>query len=230
MARIGPYDHFAVEWGYRQYADDEAQEKAMRVMFESQITNPMFRYGGGSSVDPNAQTEDLTGDGVEATRLGLLKLERVASYLVEATSRPGEDYSLLQQEYNALISQWNRELGHVVTIVGGIEQINLYYGDADQRFFPISADRQREAATFLIDNAFTTPQMFIDRDIIARLTAGGVADRVLSAQSRVLRQMMSRSRIARMADAVESEEALPSKVPVSPMVTSSPPQAPVALS
>jgi Met-zincin/Domain of unknown function (DUF5117)/Domain of unknown function (DUF5118) len=205
MAQIGPYDHFIVEWGYRQYADAEAEEKAMRAMYESQITNPMFRFGNPSSVDPTSQTEDLTNDAVEATRLGLLNLQRVASYLIDATSEPGEDYSLLQQEYDALISQWNREMGHVANVVGGVEQINLYFGDADERFFPVSPERQREAAAFLIDNALNTPDMFIDRDIIARLTAAGVADKVLSAQGRVLHQMMSQSRFARMADAVESQ-------------------------
>ncbi|MCH7790897.1 MAG: zinc-dependent metalloprotease [Planctomycetes bacterium] len=204
MPRVGPYDHFAIEWGYRQYPDSDAEREGLRKLFEMQIEEPMYRYGGGSGVDPTAQTEDLSRDAVEATTLGLANLDRIAAYLVEATCSENDDYSLLSDMYDALLAQWNREIGHVISLVGGVEEINLYYGDADSRYFRIEPHRQREAAAFLIENALTTPEMFIEPDVVARLTSGGVADRVLSAQNRVLRRLVSRSRISRMADAVES--------------------------
>ena len=57
-----------------------------------------------------------------ATALGLKNITRVAGYLVEATSTPGEDYSLLRNMFDKLLGQWSRELGHVVGLVGGTEQ------------------------------------------------------------------------------------------------------------
>ncbi len=96
-------------------------------------------------MDSTQQTEDLGSNAVEATRLGLRNLERVAGYLVKATSKPGKDYELLSDEYGALLAQWSREMGHVANVVGGVEEINLYYGDASRRFFPNPADYQQQA-------------------------------------------------------------------------------------
>jgi hypothetical protein len=198
LPQIGPYDHFATEWGYRQFPDDADEKAELEEIARRQIDEPMFRFGGGG--DPTAQTEDLSSHAIEATRLGLANLERIAGFVVDATCDEGEDYGLLQEMYDALLSQWNREMGHVANVVGGVERINLYYGDADQRFFMLPADYQRDAVAFLLENALQTPEPFIDPDITLRLTGSGVAGSVLSAQSRVLRTLMRPSRINAMAE------------------------------
>src|SRR5208337_1002199 len=122
-----------------------------------QIDQPIFRFGGPNpGVDSTQQTEDLGSNAVEATKLGLRNLERVAGYLVKATSKPGKDYELLSDEYGALLAQWSREMGHVANVVAGVEEINLYYSDANRRFFPNSADYQQQAVAFLLQNALTS--------------------------------------------------------------------------
>jgi uncharacterized protein DUF4953/uncharacterized protein DUF5117/uncharacterized protein DUF5118 len=201
MPKVGPYDYFAVNWGYREFpkgADEKAElEKIVKV----QIDQPMFRFGDpNAAVDSTQQTEDLGSNAVEATKLGLHNLERVADYLVKATSKPGKDYELLDVEYGALLAQWSREMGHVANVVGGVQEINLYYGDANRRFFPNSADYQRQAVSFLLEHALTTPTNFIGEDIVSRLTAEGTAQRVLAAQNAVLRSLISSQRINRLAE------------------------------
>ena len=203
---VGPYDYYAVNWGYRQFADDADEKAELEKLLEQQIDNPILRFGGPNArVDSTQQTEDLSNNAVEATRLGLRNLERVASYIVVATSREGEDYALLDNMYNQLWAQWNREMGHVVNVVGGIQEINLFFGDADQRFFPNPAQYQREAVRFLIDHALAAPGSMTPRDVVLRLTAEGVADRVLQAQERVYRGLLNQDRIRRMAEHAESE-------------------------
>jgi hypothetical protein len=201
MPKGGPYDIFAVNWGYREFAKGADEKAELEKIVKVQIDQPMYRFG-----DPNAeqdstqQTEDLGSNAVEATKLGLRNLERVAGYLVKATSKPGKDYELLGIEYGALLSQWSREMGHVANVVGGVEEINLYHGDASRRFFPNAADYQQQAVSFLLDNALTTPTNFTREDIVARLTAEGTAQRVLGAQNAVLRNLISIRRIDRLAE------------------------------
>jgi hypothetical protein len=206
LPQIGVYDHFAVEWGYRQFADDADEKAELERIVARQLDDPMLRFGSPNPLeDPTQQTEDLGANAVEATRLGLKNLERIAGYLVEATSEPGEDYRLLGNMHNALLSQWRREMGHVANVVGGVELINLYYGDADRRFHPIDAGKQREAVTFLDEHAFRTPTMFLSPDVTGRLEASGVADRVLGVQSSVLRALINEDRIKRMSELAEAE-------------------------
>jgi len=204
MPQIGPYDHFAVEWGYRQYDDEDAEQKALQALIDKQIDNPMYRFGGGRG-DPSSQTEDLGADAIEATRLGLKNIDRIAAFLVQATCDEDEDYSLLDDMHGALIGQRNRELGHVANIVAGVEQRNFWYGDGEKRYFPVDGERQREAVAFLNEHAFRVPASLVSEDIIARLEASGVADRVLSSQQRILGQLVSDFRVKRMAELVERQ-------------------------
>jgi hypothetical protein len=201
MPKVGPYDVFAVNWGYHQFPKDADEKAELEKLVRVQIDQPMFRFGDPNpAVDSTQQTEDLGSNAVEATRLGLLNLQRVAGYLVKATSKPGKDYELLSDEYDALLGQWSREMGHVANVVGGVEEINLYFGDANRRFFPNPADYQQKAVSFLLENALSTPTNFTGEDIVARLTAEGTAQRVLNAQNAVLRNLISGQRIQRLSE------------------------------
>ncbi len=204
---IGVYDHFATEWGYRVFPEEADEKAELEKIVARQKDDPMLLFGNPNPLeDPTQQTEDLGADAVAATRLGLKNLERVAGYMVDATSKPGEDYDLLANMHDALLGQWTREMGHVANVVGGVQQINLRFGDADRRFFPISAERQKEAVTFLNENAFSRPDLFLSDDILGRLEASGAATRVLMAQSGVLRSLLSSHRIKRMGELAEGSE------------------------
>ncbi len=204
---VGVYDLFATEWGYREFPEGADEKAELEKIVARQKDDPMLLFGGPNPAeDPTQQTEDLGANAVEATRLGLANLERVAGYLVDATGRPGEDYALLENMHGALIGQWRREMGHVANVVGGVEQINLRYGDADRRFFPIDAARQREAVAFLNENAFATPALFLDPDVLGRVEAAGVAERVLAAQSGVLRALIDDRRVTRMNEIAATAE------------------------
>jgi hypothetical protein len=201
MPKLGPYDSFAVNWGYREFPKGANEKAELETLVKVQIDQPMFRFGDpNAGVDSTQQTEDLGSNAVEATKLGLLNLQRVAGYLVKATSKPGKDYDLLSVEYGALLAQWSREMGHVANVLGGVQEINLYYGDANRRYFPNAADYQQQAVSFLLEHALSTPTNFVGEDIVARLTAEGTAQRMLTAQSAVLRNLISARRIDRLAE------------------------------
>ena len=204
---IGVYDHFATEWGYRQFPVGADEKAELEKIVARQKDDPLLLFGGPNPMeDPTQQTEDLGADAVAATRLGLKNLERVAGYMVDATSKPGEDYDLLENMHNALLGQWRREMGHVANVVGGVQRINLRFGDADRRYFPINAEKQKEAVTFLNENAFRTPDLFLSDDILGRIEADGAAARVLMAQSGVLGSLLSSHRVNRMGELAEGPE------------------------
>jgi hypothetical protein len=209
---VGPYDFFAVDWGYRPYQDKEAEEKGLTALFAKQKDDPMLLFGDADpSEDPTRQTEDLGADSLEATRLGMANIDRVAGYLVEACCKPGEDYDLLSNMYDRLLAQRTRELIHVTAMVGGFEQINLFYGDAERRYQPINSKRQRQAVQFLLKHALQAPPKLVDPNITGRLEASGAAERILDSQRSVLRALLSDSRIKRMSEHLQRSED-PAKV------------------
>lgn len=207
IPKVGPYDYFAVEWGYREFPEAKTweQEKAeLEKIVKRQVNDPTLRFGDPNPMlDPTQQTEDLGSDPIAATELGLRNIDRVAGYLVEATCKPGEDYSLLENMYGELLGQRNRELMHVVAVVGGVVEQRLWYGDADAVYVPVEAERQREAVRFLLEHGFTVPRSLIDPSILDRIQPAGAPDRMLSSFRQLLGGLIQESRIDRMAEFAE---------------------------
>lgn len=203
---LGPYDKFAIEWGYKPLpgltrTDDEKSE--LDKIASQQVTNPMLRFGGedlNAQSDPTVQTEDLGSDPVEATRYGLMNINRIARMLVPATTKYGEDYDMLSETYLALWAQRSRELNHVVKLVGGVVQTDYHSGRGSDVYSPVPAAKQAEAVKFLMDNGMTTPRELMLPDILNRIEASGVQDQVLTSQRIVLLGLLSDTRIRRMLD------------------------------
>ena len=201
---IGPYDFFAVEWGYKPFkgATNPALEKPfLDKIAARQVNDPTLRFGDpNASVDPSQQTEDLGSDPVKATELGLKNIARVAGFLVNATCEEGKDYEVLSNMYTQLLRQRDRELGHVANTVGGVVMNNVYYGQGDHIYDPVPAEKQREAVAFLLENGFKIPDHLVDPNILQRLEATGVADRLLSSQRGLLLTLLDDTRCKRMAE------------------------------
>ena len=201
---IGPYDYFAIEWGYRQFKDatnHAAEKPLLDVIAARQVNDPKLRFGDPNpSLDPSQQTEDLGSDPIRATELGLANIARVAGLLIGATCKEGEDYELLNNMYTQVLRQRDRELEHVANEVGGMVMNNVWYGQGDHIYDPVSPDKQREAVAFLNQQAFQTPDYLVAPSILKRLEATGAADRVLASQRRILSVLIDDTRCRRLAE------------------------------
>lgn len=201
IPKIGPYDEFAVEWGYRpREGGPEAEQEALDRMARRQQENPWLRFGPADGIDPGAQTEDLGADPVAATRLGLRNLERVVPRIVEGTSEEGESYEDLESMYDHLLAQWGREMGHVVTVIGGVHENRKHYGQEGVVHTPVPGDRQRRALEFLVENALRTPDFLVRPDILRRIEPSGTVDRIRDLQREVLRDLLADSRLNRLVE------------------------------
>ena len=201
---VGPYDFFALEWGYKEFngPTNHVQEKPLLdAIVARQVEDPKLRFGDpNAALDPSQQTEDLGSDPIRATELGLTNIARVASFLVSATCKEGEDYDLLNNMYTQLLHQRDRELEHVANELGGMVMNNVWYGQGDHIYDPVSADKQRQAIAFLNQHAFQTPDYLLAPGILRRLEASGAADRVLNSQRHLLSVLIDDTRCKRMAE------------------------------
>ena len=215
---VGPYDEFAVEWGYREFPDAktyEQEKKELEKLTARQIEDPKLRFGDPNPrEDPSQQTEDLGSDPIRATELGLKNTDRVAGYLVKATSKAGENYDLLREIHDQLIGQRNRELGHVANLVGGFVRTNFWYPEGKKVFTPVPADQQKKAVAFLIEHGFRTPPSLIAPDILDRLESHGSAARILSAQQMLLRSLVNKTRLDRMSEQAARAPGTPMTRPI----------------
>ncbi|HSR67554.1 MAG TPA: zinc-dependent metalloprotease [Acidobacteriota bacterium] len=218
IPKIGPYDKWAVMWGYKPIPGASTPDEEKAVLDEwarAQDDKPWLRFStdGSQGSDPGELTEAVgDADAVAASELGLKNLQRVADMLLDVTTQEGENWDDLDELYGRLLGQWVREMGHVAALVGGFDSQQIHGGQQGVRFQPVSRERQSEAVGFLNENAFVTPQWLIRKEILRRIEPAGVLERVGSAQRRVLGSLLSSNRFNRLVE----QEALDPSVAYQP--------------
>jgi hypothetical protein len=166
--------------------------------------DPMYRYlsqGGLGVTDPRAQTEDMGDDPVRADTYGMENLKRIVPNLVEWTTEDGEDYSNLAEIYGEALSQWNRYVGHVLAVVGGVE-VDLKTADQDGSVYNgVSRERQKEAMAWLTREVFEAPTWLNDPGILELIgpTNGGLAS-LSRRQAGILNRLLDPRRMAILSE------------------------------
>ena len=214
VRKVGPYDRYAIEWGYRWYPDAETpqDEKPMLdALIEAHAHDKRFRFASSTHFNPEAQTEDMGDDPVRASGYAVANLKRVVPNLIEWTSTDGQGYADLEEIYGELQGMWSRYMGHVVTVIGGVQVTPKASNQPGPVYAVVDAERQREALAFLSDNVFTTPEWMLDADILRRIEPAGAVDRLRSRQVSILGSVLNPARLQRMveAEALDGEDSYP---------------------
>ncbi len=204
---VGPYDHFAISWGYKPIPKAKSTEEETATLDEwaaRQLKEPFLRFGGEdgpSSVDPTVLTENIGNDAVQATALGLKNLDRVLDHLIAATTTKGEDYSLLEEAYQGILAHRRNWFSAVAKQVGGVVENRALAGRGGETFVRVPKEKQKEAVTFLLQNALTTPTKLLNPAVLSQIRYSGVADDVAEQQKSLLLDLLSASRLSRLLDA-----------------------------
>jgi len=208
IPKVGPYDKYAVMWGYTPIAGaktPEAEKATLDKWAKQQDDTPWFRFandGGAQGADPGEQSEAVgDADAVKATTYGVKNLKRVMGFLESATAwKDGDTFDNLEELYGRTVGQWATEMGHVARIIGSQYKQEKVVGQKGPVYRPVEPARQKEALQFLHDNAYTTPTWLLDQSILRKLEPSGSLARVGGAQARSLSSLVSNDRLQRMLE------------------------------
>jgi len=213
MPMVGPYDKFAIEWGYRRFPgeDMDSERAILNEMVADMQEDPIYRFAGGgtSGADPTRQSEAIGDDAMEASDYGIENLKRIVDNLTDWTYQEGEDYDQLQELFSNVYSQWNRYNGHVLANVGGTIEHRKRQGQDGGQFDVVPDETQRRAVDYLHRQVFETPEWMFDYDILDRTLAANIGDLLQGGQRSVLTRLLNAGRLARMVqqDAYYGDDA-----------------------
>lgn len=207
MPDVGPYDKFAVMWGYRpipEAATPEAEQSILDQWILDKKGDPIYRYGRqGNNYDPTTQSEDLGDNAMLASDYGIKNLQRVMPNLMEWTAeenKPFKDYADLSEMYSQVIGQFNRYMGHVRTNVGGVTEIYKSAGQNEEVYTHTSKAIQKSAVDFLNKQLFATPAWLMDEKIVARIGDFGALERIRGIQVTSLNGILEWGRLGRVIE------------------------------
>ncbi|MBC5603424.1 zinc-dependent metalloprotease [Bacteroides difficilis] len=155
--RIGKYDRWAIEWGYRIFPGKDAREreKNRRSWNEKQQQNPWLHFSAG--VDVESQMEDLGNDHVAINTQGIENLKYICAQPEAWRVTDKVSLHVLQGRYQSVIQHYTDWVRHVLSHFGGKRLAGL---ENDNIYLPEKADYNRKALKF-VQTYFLQPPMWL---------------------------------------------------------------------
>jgi len=204
IGRIGPYDKFAIAWGYTPISGASSPEEEKSTLDRwaaEQVKHPELRYGNYVyNEDPETQSECIGSEAVKSSQLGLLNIDRSAKLLYPAATVQGDDYNSLRELCSTLVDQRFTEVMRILRYVGGVVETNYHVGHGETVFKPVSKADQKAAVEFLMAAGTHMPSSLTNRWLLSKLYPDGDVSRVVGRQTMLVTALLQDGRIQRLQD------------------------------
>ncbi|CAN5785286.1 zinc-dependent metalloprotease [soil metagenome] len=203
LPRIGDYDTWAIDWGYRylpQFKNpDEEKAYLNKWAIERLSANKRLFWGDGENYrdDPRNQTEDLGDNAMKASSYGIKNLQRIVTNLPAWTTETDKDYTDLKDMYSQVTTQFARYCNHVSNNIGGIERTPKRSEQPGPVFEFTKKAKQQEAMNWLQNNIFKTPLWLVNKKITS-LTNQNPQTTISILQDRSLNNLLSTNTITKL--------------------------------
>lgn len=221
QTRPGPYDMWAIEYGYSTGLEDEAAEKARLAAILARSSEKALTFGNdaddmrspGKGIDPRVMINDLSGD---AITYGIERIELAQKLMKGLKDRyaSGVSWQELRNAYASLSGAYSGMTGIISRYIGGVYVERVAPGQAGPApFTPVSYEDQKRAMAALSKYAFAPNAMEVPAELTAYLQQqrrgfnffGAGEDpkfhsRVDAMQSGVLDHLLSTSVMQRLSD------------------------------
>jgi hypothetical protein len=219
---LGPYDYWAIEYGYKPVAGGTDGERDELAKIAGRGAEPGHAYGTDEDLrtaDPLVNQWDLGADPLKFAQDRVALADELMKGLADRVVEKGEGYQRARVAFGVMLQQYGNAAFLAAQFVGGEYAYRDHKGDANARdpFVPVSCGKQREALKFLQDRILTDKPFGFPPDQLRKLAAdrwlhwgnerafmGGVEfplnDRILGIQKVCLRELLSDRTLGRMQD------------------------------
>lgn len=214
MIDIGPYDMWAIEYGYTSTED-------LKKILE-RVAEPELRFGTDEDTggpDPLARRYDFAADPISYAKSQYQLAKHHRDRIIDKFVKDGESWSKARRGYEITLAIQVRSLSMMAGWVGGSFIYRDKKGDKNAHL-PVEVvpvEQQREALEWIISHTFPEEIYGLTPDIINHMTVdkwldpGGfsqafseptwpVHDKILGVQSSVLTMLMNPSTLRRVYD------------------------------
>lgn len=173
----GPYDVWAIEYGYTEFTPGEEKQGLAKIL--SRSTDPKLTFGNdgddmrspGKAMDPRVNVNDLTSDAIGYAEARFKLVNKVMDKLVAKYSKPGQSYAELRARYNSLQMQRLSMISAVSRYVGGV-YVDRSFPDQKatvKPFTPVPVATQKRAINTLNKYVFAPTAFNADAPVFPYL-------------------------------------------------------------
>lgn len=161
---VGPYDIWAIEYGYSQgLADPEAEEARLQAILGRSHEHGLA-FGNdaddmrapGRHIDPQVMIGDMSSNPVAYARGRFAVVNHTLENLLERSRVEGQSHQRTATSASRLFGQYSSQAGVITRQIGGVyvERAVVGQGADAKPFTPVPLERQKEAMQALKDYVF----------------------------------------------------------------------------
>lgn len=219
---VGPYDYWAIQYGYTPFSGGTAGEVAELKKIASRSGEAPLAYATdedtrGPDPDPDSNRFDFGSDPIEFAKIRLQIVNELLPGMVERVTAEGDDYTQARRVFNILLAQRGQALYFASRYVGGLKTSRSHRGDKDGKVPVALVDpkTQRDVLSLLEENVFADKPYEFPPELYNALGWSnwnhwgkepasrkdfGVHNTVLMWQERVISQLLSPTTLDRLHD------------------------------
>src|SRR5436190_18848125 len=161
--KAGPYDLWAIEFGYTPFSPSEEAAGLKKILDHSNEPGLLFgndaddmRNPGAGGIDPRVMINDMSSDMVAYAEERFNLVNNLMGKLKEKYSKPGKSYAELRARYGTLNGQRNTMAQSVSRYIGGVYVDRSFVGQetTTKPFTPVSAAYQKKAMALISKYVF----------------------------------------------------------------------------
>lgn len=218
---IGPYDVWAIEYGYKSLNGNTDSEKGELLKIASRSTEPELNYATDedtTSISPNPDSNrfDFGKDAVEFARNQAEVVKTAMDGLADRVVEDGEDYSRVRQAFNTLLNTHGQAMYFASRYIGGIHATRSHKGQDVTPFEVVEPAKQREVMKLLSEQVFSDEPFQFSPELYNKLAPSywshwgtsldlrgdfPIHDTISQWQSMILSRLLSSINLERMHDA-----------------------------
>ncbi len=224
MTTLGAYDYWAIEYGYRQFANPEEEKRELARLAAMGDTNPDLAYATDedsiAGIDPLVNLFDLGNDPLAFAQRRVKLVRELWQRITARQLAPDDDMTLYRRTVQRVVAVLGDVAPNAAKYIGGTITRRARAGSGLPLVEPVPASQQRAALDFILAELFDSASFKFDPRILSRMGTDQVdrfnllvnsgrassidyslPNAVLAAQRPVLDTLMSDGLASRLADA-----------------------------
>jgi hypothetical protein len=209
---IGPYDYWAIEYGY-------GLDEKRRAAILKKVADPELQFATDEDTwgpDPLVARFDLGSEPLAWAEMRMELVRTMRAKLPDAAVEDGESWHLLRQAYETMLGEQLGALRLASRYVGGVHIHRDRKGDPDGRdpLEPTDVAKQRRALRFVVEHAFFDEAFDLRPEVLTKLATDKhrhwgnpfedeaflIHDRIAQIQSFALLYLMNPGTLRRVHD------------------------------
>ncbi len=164
QVKPGPYDDWAIEFGYSPALSDAAAEQARLETILARSVEPALAFGNdaddmrapGRHIDPRVMIGDMSSDPVAYASDRMQLIEQLFGKIAQTALQDGQSYQQLVTSANVLFGQYRSQADVVSRQIGGVYvERNVVGAPTDRKpLTPVPLAQQKAAMQLLTEKVF----------------------------------------------------------------------------